>query len=66
MTTQTLERRAFNTKEAAQQLGLSENVVRREMREGRLPHVRVGRRVLISDRAISLFLDGAPKGSPSR
>jgi excisionase family DNA binding protein len=58
MTAKTLERKAFNIPETARQVGLSENIVRRALREGQLRHVRVGRRVLISDAAIREFLDG--------
>jgi len=65
MTEKTLERRAFNLQETAQQTGLSENIVRREMREGRLRHVRAGRRILISDAAIRAFLDGSASSTPN-
>ena len=65
MTEKTLERRAFNLQETAQQTGLSENIVRRELREGRLRHVRCGRRVLISEAAIRDFLDGSASSTPN-
>lgn len=58
MAVPTLERLAYNIDETAKLTGLSANVVARELREGRLKHVRCGRRVLISEQAIRDFLAG--------
>ena len=62
MATTTLERPVRNLKETAHYFGLSESLVRRMISEGRLRSVRVGRRHLISEKAIQAALDGDNDG----
>jgi excisionase family DNA binding protein len=54
----TLERQAFNSKEAAVKVGLSESTVLRLIREGHIRSVRVCRRHIISQASIDAFLAG--------
>jgi excisionase family DNA binding protein len=54
------ERLAFGIKEAAQSLGLGKSKLRMLIREGTLPTVRVGDRVLIRRESLEKLLqDGA-------
>lgn len=48
----------YSVKTAAEECSLSERTIYNAIREGRLTPVRIGRRVLISPRALQEFLDG--------
>jgi excisionase family DNA binding protein len=58
MTAAVLERLAFSSKEFGQAVNLSDERVRYLLRSGRLRHVRVGRRILISREEVNRFLNG--------
>ena len=50
------ERLAVDAQEAARLLGVSLRTARTLLSSGQLPHVRLGRRVLISIRSLEQFL----------
>jgi excisionase family DNA binding protein len=50
--TQDTEPRAVGLKQAARLLGVSEHTVRAHVRQGKIPSVRFGRRVLVPTKAI--------------
>lgn len=55
-----MERKTLNIKEAAQQLGVSAPTIRRAIREGKLPVIRLGiRRVVIPCAAFEKYLANA-------
>lgn len=56
----TLERLAYSRAEAAKALCLSERTVRTMTETGELPSFRVGRRVLISRKALEAWIDARP------
>jgi excisionase family DNA binding protein len=56
-----LQRQTLNIMEAATVLGLSPRSVRRRIREGRIPHLRMGRRVLVLRSVLDGMLDGSIK-----
>ena len=55
-TSASLERLAFSVEEVAQSLGLGKSTVRMLVREGALPAVRVGDRVLIRKESLEKLL----------
>jgi excisionase family DNA binding protein len=61
----TLERQAFNSKEAAVKVGVSESTLLRLIREGHLRSVRVCRRHIISQQSIDAFLSGEGQSAAS-
>jgi len=61
----------YSTAEAAEILGLTQSLVRRYCRDGRLPCIRVGRSWAITQEALDEFRDtprptGYPKGRPRK
>jgi excisionase family DNA binding protein len=48
----------LNTNEAARQLGVSESSLRRRTKEGIIPAIKLGRRVLYSRHALNSWIDG--------
>jgi excisionase family DNA binding protein len=48
----------LNTNEAARQLGVSESSLRRRTKEGFIPAIKLGRRVLYSRNALNSWIDG--------
>ena len=52
-----VEKITFNRKEAASYLGLAENTFIKLLKDGSVPHIRVGRRVLIPKSAIDRFIN---------
>lgn len=46
----------FDVASASQMLGVSEYLIRKLVREGRLPHIRLGVRILFRQQAIDQFL----------
>ena len=53
------ERMLLNIQTVAQQLQISQSTLWRWIREGRLPIVRLGRRVLIKEEALQEFINQA-------
>jgi excisionase family DNA binding protein len=57
MKKQTTEKPVFNNvDDLANELGLSRAVVYREIRAGRIPHLRLGRRIVLPRSAIAAWL----------
>jgi excisionase family DNA binding protein len=54
----TEERLTMSVREAAHALGISTSLVYELVRVGRLPGIRLGRRVVISRSALERFVDG--------
>lgn len=52
--------RLYSTEDAASVLGISRSGLYREMREGRLPSVKVGRRRMVTVEAIEAWLAALP------
>lgn len=52
----TTTRKTMTVTEAATWLGLSRNTAYQAVREGVIPSIRVGRRILIPTQALELFL----------
>ncbi len=50
---------AVSVEEAASMLGVHPETVRREIRRGRLPAVRIGRRTLVAREVLNKLLSGA-------
>jgi len=59
------DRLALDVAEVAAQLGLSRSSVNREIEEGRLLSVRVGRRRLVRTADLAAWLDAQPTMRPS-
>ncbi len=49
---------ALSVRETAEALGLSENNVRTQIREGRIPSIRINKRILISRVELEKLLRG--------
>jgi excisionase family DNA binding protein len=49
-------RLTFDRKEAARKLGVSVVTVDRELAKKRLPHLRIGRRVLFTDEILQTYI----------
>ena len=56
-----LQRQTLSIKEAATVLGLSSRTVRRRVKDGRIPYLQMGRRVLILRGVLDGMLDGSIK-----
>jgi len=58
------DRAVLTVTEVAGMLGLSRNSTYEGIRRGEIPHLRVGKRILVPRRAIEKMLDGAkPNGA---
>lgn len=57
MNTETATKITFDRKEAAQKLGVSVVTVDREIARKRIPHFRVGRRVLFTDSHLQEYIE---------
>jgi len=57
----TNERLTYSVKEAAQVLGLSKNSAYSAILKGEIPHLRIGKRLLIPRLALDRMLNGAGK-----
>jgi excisionase family DNA binding protein len=57
---------AVSVGEAASLLGVHPETVRREIRRGRLPAVRIGRRTLVAREVLNKLLSGERAGSATR
>lgn len=55
------ERLTLTVKEAAQLLGLSRNSAYQACLTGQIPHLKIGKRILISKRALEAMLESAGK-----
>lgn len=53
---QTSERLTYSVREAAQMLGLSKNSVYQAVMKGQVPHVKIGKRILIPKAKLRLLL----------
>jgi excisionase family DNA binding protein len=51
-----MDRRTITVSEAAQYLGISRGFAYRAISQGRLPHLRIGRRILVPTEALDHFL----------
>jgi excisionase family DNA binding protein len=58
MTFKHSERLTFSVKEAAQLLGLSKNSAYQGILTGEIPHIKIGKRILIPRNALERFLNG--------
>ena len=54
-----MERRIYTIEEAIQMLGLSRATVYKLVKEGKIPALRIGRRLVIPKAAFEKMLDGA-------
>jgi excisionase family DNA binding protein len=61
MTTEPMERRTFTVEEAGQILGLSRNSAYSLAKDGSLPTIRLGRRLLVPKVALDRLLAGDPE-----
>ena len=57
-TEQHTESRTCTVQEAAQKLGVNHKGLYAAIAEGRFPHIKIGRRILISRRILDRILDG--------
>jgi len=53
-----MQRETLNVRDVATQLGVQEATVRRAVRAGMLPAIRIGRRLVIPRRAVERLLNG--------
>ena len=60
MSQEQIERRTFTVEEAAAQLGLCRNTGYAMAKNGSLPTLRMGRRLLVPKAALDRLLDGPP------
>ena len=58
-------KRPFDRKEAAKRLGVSLVTIDRELARKRLPHFRVGRRVLFTDELLKTYINQNTMNSES-
>lgn len=58
-----MEKLAFSPNEVAAMLGLNHHSVRKAIKSGDIPHVRVGRRILVPQQALDNLLS-ASTGDP--
>jgi excisionase family DNA binding protein len=58
---QNSQRLTLTVKEAAQLLGLSKNSAYQGILTGEIPHIKIGKRILIPKTALERFLDEAEK-----
>jgi excisionase family DNA binding protein len=58
--------RLLEADEVAQQLGMTTDWIYREVRAGRLPHIRLGRYVRFRRESIDAWLDACEHGGRSR
>ena len=56
LTKTTVDRRAFSLTEVAKIYGISLGMVRKQIREGKLGIVRIGRRVLVTNESLQQWL----------
>ena len=52
------ERQTFRVKEAANVIGISESLLRRKIISGEFPALKIGTRVIITQKQLDAFLDG--------
>lgn len=52
---------AYSPREAAAALGVGESTVLRLCEAKKLPHVRVGRRIVISKKVLEAFVEATPE-----
>lgn len=55
------ERIAYSPREAAAALGVGESTILRLIEAKKLPHVRVGRRIVIGKKVLEAFVEVTPK-----
>lgn len=58
------ERLCYSVSETASLLGLSKNSVLKGVMMGQIPHLRVGKRILIPRRSLHAWLESAGNGKP--
>lgn len=58
-----MERLTYTVDEAAKLLGISRNVAYEGVARGEIPHIRVGRRILIGRKQFHRYLEGKQDGS---
>ena len=63
MTALPSDRLALTVREAAPLLGLTPKALHEQIRQGRVPAVHLGRRVLVSRRALEALFDGEEGGA---
>ena len=51
----------LRVEEVARMLGISRGSAYEAIQRGEIPHIRIGRRVLVSKKALDRFLDGVTK-----
>jgi excisionase family DNA binding protein len=54
-----VQRSTMSVDEAGQRLGISRNAAYQAVREGQIPSIRIGRRILVPKAAFERMLDGA-------
>lgn len=57
------ENAGMSVYQAAKVLGVSVHMVGKLVREGKIPHYRIGKRVILTMKDIREFLDGCKKGN---
>lgn len=58
-----MERQTLNVKEVAKYLGISKDLVYQLVRENRIPHLKVGRRILFRIISINNWMHNVETGS---
>jgi len=57
------ERKALSPEETAQALGLGIDLTRRKIREGVIPSMRIGGRIIVPKKQLDTFLEGGDHGA---
>ncbi|WP_257349072.1 helix-turn-helix domain-containing protein [Pseudalkalibacillus decolorationis] len=52
-----MERTTLSVAESAEYIGVSEDLLRKEIREKRLRHIRIGRRILLKKHSLDHWMD---------
>ncbi len=60
------EKITFDRKEAAQRLGISVVTLDREVAKRRMPHLRIGRRVLFTEQLLTQYIEQHTKNTNSK
>jgi excisionase family DNA binding protein len=66
MNARVIEKITFNRKEAAHKLGISVVTLDRELAKNKMPHFRVGRRVLFTQELLEKYIEQNTKDAVTR
>jgi excisionase family DNA binding protein len=60
------ERLAYSVKDIMAQTGLSRGTIDKEIRAGKLPHKRIGRKIIVTAEALQQWLEASDAWEPYR